>query len=101
MTQVIAGLDRQQTMVLAEHLVDYVDESSPVRTMDAFVDVRDPAGPGFTTAACCHGSPWFSSGGDAAALYLRISQPGPVVAAVGARLRPQSGTHPVDGTVEA
>ena len=101
MTQVIAGLDRQQTMALAEHLEDYVDESRPVHAIDAFVDALDPAGPGFTTAACCHGLPRFSSGGDAAALYLRISQPGPVVAAVGARLRPQSGTHPVDGTVEA
>ncbi|MGA9254217.1 MAG: hypothetical protein WBV71_17435, partial [Roseobacter sp.] len=63
MTQVIAGLDRQPTVVLPEHLEDYVDESSPVRAIDAFVDVRDPAGPGFTTAACCHGSPRFSSEG--------------------------------------
>ena len=63
MTQVIAGLDRQQTMVLAEHLEDYVDESRPVRAIDAFVDALDLAGPGFTTAACCHGLPWFSSGG--------------------------------------
>ncbi len=101
MTQVIAGLDRQQTMVLAEHLEDYVDESRPVHAIDAFVDALDPAGPGFTTQPAVTGCPGSPPGGDAAALYLRISQPDPVVAAVGARLRTQSGIHPVDGTVEA
>ena len=63
MTQVIAGLDRQQTMALAEHLEDYVDESRPVHAIDAFVDVRDPAGPGFTTQPAVTGRPGFPPGG--------------------------------------
>ena len=36
MTQFIEGFDRQQTMLLPEHLDDYVDENSPVRAIDAF-----------------------------------------------------------------
>jgi hypothetical protein len=31
----IEGLDRQQAMLLPEHPEDYVDERSPVRTIDA------------------------------------------------------------------
>ncbi len=63
MTQVIAGLDRQQTMVLAEHLEDYVDESRPVHAIDAFVDALDPAGPGFTTQPAVTGRPGSPPGG--------------------------------------
>ena len=36
MTHFIKGLDRQQTMLLPEHLDDYVDEHNPVRAIDAF-----------------------------------------------------------------
>jgi hypothetical protein len=36
MTQFIEGFDRQQTMLLPEHLDDYVDGNSPVRAIDAF-----------------------------------------------------------------
>jgi transposase len=39
MSQFIEGLDRQQTMLLPEHLDDYVDENSPVRAIDAFADM--------------------------------------------------------------
>ena len=63
MTQVIAGLDRQQTMALAEHLEDYVDESRPVHAIDAFVDALDPAGPGFTTQPAVTGCPGSPPGG--------------------------------------
>lgn len=35
MTRFIEGLDRQQAMLLPEHLDDYVDENSPVRVIDA------------------------------------------------------------------
>ena len=36
MTQFIEGLDRQQTMLLPEHLDDYVGENSPEVTMFGF-----------------------------------------------------------------
>ena len=41
MTHFIEGLDRQKTMLLPEHLDDYVDENCPVRAIDAFADVLD------------------------------------------------------------
>lgn len=41
MTQFIEGLDRQQSMLLPEHLDDYVDENSAVRAIDAFADLLD------------------------------------------------------------
>ena len=44
MTQFIEGLDRQQTMLLPEHLDDYVDENGLVRAIDAFADILDLAG---------------------------------------------------------
>jgi transposase len=47
MTQFIEGLDRRQSMLLPEHLDDYVDENSPVRAIDAFVDILDLARLGF------------------------------------------------------
>ena len=47
MAQFIEGLDRQQTMLLPEHLDDYVDEGSPVRAIDAFADILDLAVLGF------------------------------------------------------
>jgi len=47
MTQFIEGLDRQQTTLLPDHLGDYVDENSSVRTVDAFADNLDLAALGF------------------------------------------------------
>jgi len=78
MAQFIEGSDRRQTMLLPEHLDDYVDENSPVRAIDAFTDVLDLAALGFNTQAR------LSPGVDAADLYLRVSQSSAVVAAVGA-----------------
>ena len=43
MSHFIEGLDRQQTMLLPEHLDDYVDENSCVRVIDAFSDMLDLA----------------------------------------------------------
>ena len=41
MSHFIEGLDRQQTMLLSEHLDDYVDKHSPVRAIDTFADMLD------------------------------------------------------------
>jgi len=41
MAQFIEGLDRQQTMLLPEHLDDYGDETSPVRAIDALADIGE------------------------------------------------------------
>lgn len=65
MTQFIKGLDRQQTMLLPEHLDDYVDESSPVRAIDVFIDMLDLAALGFdaqpaaTAQNASMGQRWF------------------------------------------
>ncbi len=67
MTQFIEGLDRRQSMLLPEHLDDYVDENSPVRAIDAFVDFLDLAGLGFNAQAAATGRPGYHPG-----LMLRI-----------------------------
>jgi hypothetical protein len=36
----VAGADRAQSTLLQESLDDWVDESNPVRAIDAFVDLR-------------------------------------------------------------
>ena len=63
----IEGLDRQQTMLLPEHLDDYVDENSPVRAIDAFLDMLDLAMLGFTVQPSPTGRPGYHPG-----LLLRI-----------------------------
>ncbi len=67
MTQFIEGSDRQQTMLLPEHLDDYVDENSPVRAIDAFTDMLDLAALGFNTRPAATGRPGYHPG-----LMLRI-----------------------------
>ena len=37
----VAGMDRGQATLLAECLEDWVDESNPIRVIDAFVDALD------------------------------------------------------------
>jgi transposase len=59
MTQFIEGLNRQQTMLLPECLDDYVDESSPVRVIDAFADILDLAALGFDTQPAATGRPGY------------------------------------------
>jgi transposase len=49
MSGFIKGLDRQQVMLLPECLDDYVDETNPVRAVDAFVELLDLAALGFKT----------------------------------------------------
>ena len=47
MKRFIEGLDRSQTTLLPECIDDYVDEDSPVRAVDAFIDMLDLAALGF------------------------------------------------------
>src|SRR5262249_52623541 len=47
MKRFVAGADRGQTTLLPECLDDFVDESNPVRVVDAFVDALDLAELGF------------------------------------------------------
>ena len=67
MSQYIEGLDRQQTMLLPEHLDDYVDENSPVRAIDAFAELLDLAALGFYAQPASTGRPGYHPG-----LMLRI-----------------------------
>jgi hypothetical protein len=47
MKRFVAGVDREQSTLLPECLDDFIDESNPVRVIDAFVDVLDLAELGF------------------------------------------------------
>lgn len=67
MSQFIEGLDRQQTMLLPEHLDDYVGENSPVRAIDAFANLLDLAVLGFNARPAFTGRPGYHPG-----LMLRI-----------------------------
>jgi transposase len=43
MKRFIEGADRNQSTLLPECLDDWIDESNPVRVVDAFVDALDPS----------------------------------------------------------
>jgi len=47
MKRFVAGADRAQSMLLPERLDDFIDDSNPVRVIDAFVDALDLAKLGF------------------------------------------------------
>jgi transposase len=47
MKRFVAGADRAQSTLLPESLDDWVDESNPVRVIDAFVDALNVADLGF------------------------------------------------------
>ena len=57
MGQFIEGIDRQQAVLLPECLDDYVDESSAVRAIDAFVDMLHLAELGFQASPATTGRP--------------------------------------------
>jgi len=59
MSHFIEGLDRQQTMLLPEHLDDYVDENSPPRAIDTFADLLDLSTLGFNTLPANTGRPGY------------------------------------------
>ena len=65
--QFIEGLDRQQTMLLPEHLDDYFGENSPVRASDAFANLLDLDVFGFNARPATTGRPGHHPG-----LMLRI-----------------------------
>lgn len=67
MGQFIEGIDRQQAVLLPECLDDYVDETSAVRAIDAFVDMLHLAELGFQTSPATTGRPGYHPG-----LMLRI-----------------------------
>ena len=62
MSGFIKGLDRQQVMLLPECLDDYVDETNPVRAVDAFVELLDLAALGFKTMSEATGRPGYHPG---------------------------------------
>jgi transposase len=45
----VAGMDRGQATLLPECLDDWVDDSNPVRVIDAFVEMLDLRALGFTS----------------------------------------------------
>jgi transposase len=47
MKRFVAGVDREQSTLLPECPDDFIDESNPVRVIDAFVDALDLAELGF------------------------------------------------------
>ena len=47
MKRFVAGADRAQSTLLPECFDDFIDESNPVRVIDAFVDALDLAELGF------------------------------------------------------
>jgi transposase len=51
MKRFVSGADRGQTTLLPECLDDFIDESNPVRVIDAFVDALDLAVLGFEGVA--------------------------------------------------
>src|SRR5882724_6199956 len=98
----VQGTDRQQTTLFPECLDDWVDEGNSIRAVDVFVDaleLRDPRvrwrRSGSDRPAC------LSSFGDAQALHLRLSQPGAIEPAAGARGWPQSGSDVADRMARA
>ena len=62
MGQFIEGVDRHQAMLLPECLDDYVGEDSPVRAVDAFIDMLDLAGLGFQSSPASTGRPGYHPG---------------------------------------
>ncbi len=66
----IAGLERDQLLLLPEAVDDYVGSDNPVRFIDAFVDGLDLAAAGFArVAAKATGRPGYSPG-DLLKLYI-------------------------------
>jgi transposase len=67
MGQFIEGFDRQQAVFLPECPDDYGDENSPVRVIDAFIDMLNLAELGFQASPAATGRPGYHPG-----LMLRI-----------------------------
>jgi hypothetical protein len=70
MKRFVVGVDRGQSTLLPECLDEWIDESNPVRVIDAFVDTLDLAELGFDGVA-----PEATGLPSLCALHLRLSQP--------------------------
>ena len=57
MSKFIEGQDRSQGTLFPERLDDYVEEDSPVRVIDVFIDDLDISGLGFRTELAATGRP--------------------------------------------
>src|SRR6516165_2074876 len=89
MKHFVEGADRGQIALFPECLDDWVDETNPVRVIDAFVDALNLAELGFEGVEPADTGRSLSSFGSVEALCLRLSQPGAVEPAPRARDRPQ------------
>ncbi len=82
----LAGLERDQLLLLPEAVDDYVGSDNPVRFIDAFVDGLDLTAAGFLRVeAKAMGRPGYAPGDLLEALHLRLSEPGPIEPAAGER----------------
>ena len=59
MSRFIEGLDRTQTTLLPECIDDYVDDDSPVRAIEAFIDMLDLTALGFDVEPEATGRPGY------------------------------------------
>jgi transposase len=79
MRRFVEEADRGQWTLLPECLDDFIDESNPVRVIDAFVDALDLAEMNFEgVEPAANRSAVVPSLGSPQALHLRLSEPGTV-----------------------
>ena len=91
MKRFMVGADRGQSTLLPECLDDWVDESNPVRAVDAFVDGLDLAELEFEGAVPeVTGRPSYHPSALLKLYIIRLSQPRPIEPAAGARGGSQS-----------
>ena len=79
MKRFLVGADRGQSTLLPECLDEWIDESNPVRAVDAFVDALDLGKLGFEGVV-----PEVTGRPSYQALHLRLSQSGAIEPAAGA-----------------
>ena len=74
----IRGSEREEMLLLPEALEDYIAPENPVRFIDAFVSQLDLQAAGFARAQLPSRPTALRSGRSAAALSLRLPQPGAI-----------------------
>ncbi len=78
MSGYIEGTDRNQATLFPDRLEDWIDEDSPVRVIDLFVDAIDLGEIGFLRdGAGANGAARLSPFGPAEAIHLRLFEPRP------------------------
>ena len=85
MKRFVAGADRSQSTLLPESLDNWVDESNPLRVIDAFVDGLNVAELGLRGQIGGDGAAVLSSCVPLETLHLWLPQPGAVEPAAGMR----------------